>query len=239
VCTGAGILAAAGLLDGHRAATHWYHAAYLAARFPSVQFDPQPIFIEDDRVCTSAGVTAALDLMLSFIEQDVGADLARDVARHLVTYLQRPGNQAQMSMFTAAPPPHCSLLRDTVDHIEAHLGADLTAGCLAKRVGVSERHLSRLFRKELSTSPARFVRRVRAEAAAHLLTGTDLTVEAIATRCGYGTVETLRQAFQRIYGVSPSQYRATQSRPAPLTHRHQAPDGHALPDSPAARTPDR
>jgi transcriptional regulator GlxA family with amidase domain len=216
------VLAAAGLLDGQRAATHWQHAAFLTARFPTVDFDDQPIYIADGRVCTSAGVTAALDLMLSFIEQDVGSELARDVARELVTYLQRPGNQAQMSMFTAAPPTHHSLVRATLDHIETNLSADLTTASLADRVGVSERHLARLFRKELATSPARFVRRARAEAAAHLLTGTDLTVGAIAIRCGYGTVETLRQAFQRTFGVSPAHYRATQTRPAPDQDRRAA-----------------
>lgn len=211
VCTGAGILAAAGLLDGHRAATHWYHADYLMARFPSVKFDSTPIYVSDDGVCTSAGVTAALDQTLSFIEEDAGADLARDVARHLVTYLQRPGNQAQMSMFTAAPPAESTLVRDTIEFVESHLGDDLSTGALAHRAGVSERHLSRLFLADLGTSPGRFVRRCRVEAAAHLLTSTRLTVEAITTRCGLGTVETLRQAFHARFGVSPSHYRATQS----------------------------
>ncbi len=111
VCTGAGILAAAGLLTGRRVATHWDHVDYLAARFPEVEFDKDPIFIAEDDVCTSAGVTAALDLTLAFIESDAGPGLARDVSRQLVTYLQRPGNQAQMSMFIAAPCPQLSLSR--------------------------------------------------------------------------------------------------------------------------------
>jgi transcriptional regulator GlxA family with amidase domain len=213
VCTGAGILAEAGLLDGRRVATHWDHTAYLAARFPAVHFDSDPIFVIDGGVCTSAGVTAALDLTLSFIEEDADAELARDVARQLVTYLQRPGNQAQMSMFTA-PSARYSLVQDLVAHIAANPGGDLSTATLAARVGVSERHLTRLFLRELHVTPGKFVRRARAEAAAHLLTGIDLTVEAIATRCGFGTVETLRQAFQSLYGVSPSHYRATQSRRA-------------------------
>jgi transcriptional regulator GlxA family with amidase domain len=211
VCTGAGVLAAAGLLDGRRAATHWDHTAYLAARFPAVHFDSDPIFVIDGQVCTSAGVTAALDLVLSFIEEDVGAELARDVARQLVTYLQRPGNQAQMSMFTAPPAAGHSLVADTVDHITAHLDGDLSTSALASRALVSERHLARLFQRELGVTPGRFVRRARTEAAAHLLTGTDLTVHAIAGRCGFGTVEALRQAFVGTYGVSPSHYRATQT----------------------------
>lgn len=212
VCTGAGILAATGLLDGRRAATHWDHAAYLTDRFPAVEFDRNPIFIADDPVCTSAGVTAALDLTLAFIEADTGPDLARDVSRQLVTYLQRPGNQAQMSMFTAPPATQHSLVQDAVDHISSNLDGDLSTATLAARVPVSQRHLSRLFIKELGVGPGQFVRKARTEAAAHLLTGTDLNVRSIATRCGFGTVEALRQAFASAYGVSPTHYRSTQSR---------------------------
>ena len=216
MCTGAGLLAAAGLLDGRRAATHWDHAALLTARFPQVSWDGDPIFITDGPFCTSAGVTSALDLTLSFIEADVGADVAREVARQLVTYLQRPGNQAQMSMFTAAPAARNSLVQDTIDHVAGHLADDLSAAVLAERAGVSERHLTRLFLREVEVTPGRFVRRARTEAAAHLLTTTDLTMEAVASRCGFGTPETLRQAFQSRYGVSPSHYRTTQARCAPL-----------------------
>lgn len=211
VCTGAGILAAAGLLDGRRAATHWDHVQSLAQRFPQVCWDPAPIFVVDDRVCTSAGVTAGLDLTLSFVEDDAGPQVAREVARQLVTYMQRPGNQAQMSMFTASPPASSSVVRGTVDHIKAQLDADLTTASLASRAGVSERHLTRLFLRELGVPPGRFVRRARCEAAAHLLATSDLTIEVIAGRCGFGTDETLRQAFQRSYGVSPSHYRLTHS----------------------------
>ncbi|MFC7496436.1 MULTISPECIES: GlxA family transcriptional regulator [unclassified Nocardioides] len=211
VCTGAGVLAAAGLLTGRRAATHWDHAAYLRERFPEVEFDSDPIFITDGGLCTSAGVTAALDLTLAFIEADAGPGLARDVARQLVTYLQRPGNQAQMSMFTAPPAAGDALVSDALDHIASHLDGDLSTTALAARATVSERHLARLFLKEVGVTPGRFVRRARTEAAAHLLTGTDLTVRAIAGRCGFGTVESLRQAFVGTYGVSPSHYRATQS----------------------------
>lgn len=212
VCTGAGVLAAAGLLDGRRAATHWDHAAYLRSKFPSVDFDSDPIFItEPDDVCTSAGVTAALDLTLAFIEADAGAQLAREVARQLVVYLQRPGNQAQMSMFTALPPVSNTVVQDVVAYAGSHLDQDLSTTALAQRAGVSERHLGRLFLRELGVTPARFVRRARTEAAAHLLAGTDLTMEAVARRCGFGTVGALRQAFLAATGVSPSHYRATQS----------------------------
>ena len=216
VCTGSGVLAAAGLLEGRRAATHWDHAVGLAARFPGVDFDGDPIFVTDGPYCTSAGVTAGLDLTLSFIEADAGAELARAVSRQLVTYLQRPGNQAQMSMFNAAPAARNSLVKVVVDHVAAHLDGDLSAATLAQRAGVSERHLTRLFLREAGLTPGRFVRRARTEAAAHLLVSTDLTVEAIASRCGFGTQETLRQAFQTRYGVSPSHYRATQAGREPV-----------------------
>ncbi|UMG94090.1 helix-turn-helix domain-containing protein [Nocardioides sp. TF02-7] len=212
VCTGAGVLAAAGLLSGRRAATHWDHAADLQARFPDVVFDHEPIFVVDDGVSTSAGVTAALDLTLAFVEADLGPEVARDVARHLVTYLQRPGNQAQMSMFTAPAAARHSVVRETVDHVAAHLSDDLSATALATRAGVSERHLSRLFVEELGVTPGRHVRQARVDAAAHLLAGSDLTVQAISVRCGFGTAESLRQAFVAAYGVSPSHYRGTQRR---------------------------
>lgn len=233
VCTGAGILAAAGLLDGRRVATHWDEADFLRSRFPRVDFDSDPIYIIEDDLCTSAGVTAALDLTLALVEGDVGPDLARAVSRYLVTYLQRPGNQAQMSIFTAAPASGHSLVRDTTDHVASHLADDLSTPTLAARVGVSDRHLSRLFLKELGVSPGKYVRQARVEAAAHLLTGTDLTVETIAGRCGFGTSEALRQAFVAAYGVSPSHFRATQSRSrAAVPASHAARPGHATHSAP-------
>ncbi|MFF5260953.1 GlxA family transcriptional regulator [Actinomadura viridis] len=211
VCTGASVLAATGLLDGRRATTHWRWAPTLAARHPQVIVDPDPIFIRDGNLCTAAGVTSALDLTLAFVEEDHGAAMARNVARILVTYLQRPGNQAQMSMFTNAPAPADEIVRQVVEHVTAHLDADLTTAALAARGGVSERHLTRLFLKHLGQTPGRFVRQARAEAAAHLLVSTTLPMTGVASRCGFGTVETLRQAFVARYGTPPSRYRATQS----------------------------
>lgn len=210
VCTGAYILAAAGLLDGRRATTHWKQAQVLAGRFPDVTVDPDPIFIRDGNVTTSAGVTAALDLTLAFVEEDNGTELARTVARNLVTYLQRPGNQAQMSMFVDAPSPANSLVRRTIEHIAAHLREDLTTATLAAEAGVSERHLTRLFLKHLGQTPGRYVRQARTEAAAHLLASTSLPMATVAVRCGFGTAETLRQAFLDRYGIPPSRYRLTQ-----------------------------
>lgn len=214
VCTGATVLAAAGLLDGKRATTHWWYAERLARAYPEITVDPAPIYIREGSVSTAAGVTSALDLTLAFVEEDHGAELARAVARGLVTYLQRPGNQAQMSMFTTLPSPTNGLVRRVVDHIASHLADGLTAPVLAAEAGVSERHLTRLFVDHLGKTPGRFVRDARTEAAAHLLTSTSIPVASVAAQCGFGTAETLRQAFVSRYGTPPSRYRATQSRSA-------------------------
>ncbi|GAA4969235.1 DJ-1/PfpI family protein [Nonomuraea thailandensis] len=211
VCTGSYILAAAGLLDGRRATTHWHQAERMAELYPDVVVDPDPIFIRDGNVATSAGITAALDLMLAFVEEDNGTELARTVARNLVTYLQRPGDQAQMSMFVSAPSPANSLVKRTLEHISAHLRDDLSTATLAIEAGVSERHLTRLFLKHLGQTPGRYVRQARTEAAAHLLASTSLPMAAVAVRCGFGTAETLRQAFIDRYGIPPSRYRLTQA----------------------------
>lgn len=208
VCTGSAVLAAAGLLDGRRATTHWMWAPIFADRYPEVCFDARPIFIRDGRVITAAGVTSALDLALAFVEEDRGPEVAREVSRHLVTYLQRPGDQAQMSIFTAAPPAGDPVVRQAIELITADLAADLSTPALAAASGVSERHLSRLFARHLGVSPARFVRRVRTEAAAHLLETTALPVAVIAARCGFGTAEALRQAFTSQYGTPPAHYRS-------------------------------
>ncbi|MFB8275776.1 GlxA family transcriptional regulator [Nocardia colli] len=207
VCTGAEILAAAGLLDGKRITTHWIFADWLAARYPAVTVDAGPIYIRQQDVTTAAGVTSAFDLALAFIEDDHGAEIARQIARAQVTYLHRPGNQAQMSMFVAPPPADHDLVRRAVTFINSRLDQDLSASVLAAEIGVSERHLTRLFVAELGHTPGRFVRRSRTEAAAQLLAGTRLPIAGIATRCGFGSAETLRQAFVDRYGTSPSRFR--------------------------------
>jgi transcriptional regulator GlxA family with amidase domain len=212
VCTGADILAAARLLDGRRATTHWRHADALAKRHPAIMVDSAPIYVRDGNVFTAAGLTSALDLSLAFVELDHGAEAARVVARHLVTYLQRPGSQAQMSMYLAGDPPESGLVKRVVDHITTHLDGDLSADVLAARAGVSERHLNRLFQRELDETPGRYVRQARVEAAAQLLASSTLTIPRVATRCGFRSAESLRQAFVAHYGIPPSQYRARHAR---------------------------
>ena len=212
VCTGATLLAEAGLLDGRRATTHWLYAAELAASYPSVRVDASPVFVRDGPVATSGGVTASLDLTLAFIEEDHGAELARWVAMGMVTYLQRPGNQAQMSMFIRAKHPDDATVRAVVDHVLAHPEADLTTAALAARAGVSARQLTRLFREHLGDPPGVAVRRMRLEIAARLITSTELPLSHIARRCGFSSAETLRQAFTTAFGVSPRTFRETQAR---------------------------
>ncbi|MDN5854118.1 MAG: DJ-1/PfpI family protein [Actinomycetia bacterium] len=214
VCTGATLLAAAGLLDGRCVTTHWKYAERLAQCYPRVRVDAGPIFIRDGDVATSGGVTAALDLTLAFVEEDHGPELARRVALGLVTYLQRPGNQAQMSMFTTAPRPDDVLVRKILDHVTAHPDADLRTTALATAAGVSARHLTRLFVGALGEPPGHAVRRIRLEAAGRLLATTDLPLSQLARRCGFSTAEALRQAFVGRYGISPSRFRATQTATA-------------------------
>jgi transcriptional regulator GlxA family with amidase domain len=216
VCTGATILAASGLLNGRRATTHWLYAAELAERYPNVMVDSAPIFIRDGRVATSGGVTASLDLTLAFIGEDHGSELARWVAMGMVTYLQRPGNQAQMSIFTTTPRPDDVTLRAVVDHVLAHPDDDLSAAALADRAGVSIRQLTRLFREHLGEPPGAAVRRIRLEIAARMAATTDLPLSQVARRCGFGSAESLRQAFVAKFGISPRTFRRTQGESSPV-----------------------
>ncbi|GAB09472.1 putative AraC family transcriptional regulator [Gordonia araii NBRC 100433] len=211
VCTGATVLAAAGLLDGRRATTHWLYAAELAADYPNVIVDPSPIFIRESDVATAGGVTASLDLTLAFIEEDHGPEIARYVAMGMVTYLQRPGNQAQMSIFTAAPNPDNLTVRRALNHILTHPGDDLSTAALAAHLGVSTRQLTRLFREHLGEPPAAAVRRIRLELGARLVATTELPFSQIARQCGFASAESFRQAFVARFSTSPRAFRATHS----------------------------
>jgi transcriptional regulator GlxA family with amidase domain len=152
-------------------------------------------------------VTSAVDLSLALIEKDHGPTLAREVAKSLVVYRQRPGNQAQVSMYLAAPPPQHRIVRDLAGHITGHLDADLGTPALAALAGTSTRQLSRLFTTHLGTTPSRYVRATRTEAAAKLLSDTELPLTAVARRCGFASTETMRQAFLDQYETTPSMYR--------------------------------
>jgi transcriptional regulator GlxA family with amidase domain len=208
VCTGTFLLAEAGLLDGRTVTTHWGRAAALARRFPALDIDPDRIFVRDGAVWTSAGVTAGIDLALALVEDDLGSALAREVARWLVVFVQRPGGQGQFSTHLAVTPSQRPDVRAVLDAIAADPSGDLSVATLARRAGVSERHLARLFRAETGTTVADHVEAVRVEAARRLLEHDDAGLGTVASRCGFRTVETFHRAFKRRTGITPGEHRA-------------------------------
>ena len=207
VCSGAFLLAEAGLLDGRRATTHWSVCHVLAELYPSVDVDPEPIFVRDGDVWTSAGVTAGMDLALAMVEGDRGRDVALTIARRLVLFLRRPGNQAQFSAQLAGQLAGRDTLRDIQRWVADHPGGDLSVDALARRAGMSVRHFARSFRAEVGSTPARYVEATRIEAARRRLEETDESVDAVAIACGFGSPETLRRAFLRVLHVPPTEYR--------------------------------
>jgi transcriptional regulator GlxA family with amidase domain len=214
VCTGAFLLARAGVLDGRRATTHWASCAELARRYPAVTVEPDPIFVRDGNVATSAGVTAGMDLALSLVEEDLGRDVALEAARWLVVFLQRPGGQAQFSAQLAAQVADRAPLRELQAWIPDHLDEDLSVPALARRACMSDRNFARAFRRETGMTPGAYVENARVERARIALETGDLPVEAIAHQAGFGTVETMRRAFRRQVGVSPADYRTRFRRKA-------------------------
>jgi transcriptional regulator GlxA family with amidase domain len=206
VCTGAFLLAEAGLLDGRRATTHWQHTAGLARRFPRVTVDTEPIFVRDGGVWTSAGVTAGIDLALAVVEEDLGRDVALQIARHLVMFVRRPGGQRQFSAQLEAQLAGRDPLREVQRHIAEHPQADLSVNALARHANLSPRQFSRAFAAEVGTPPGRYVDRVRLETARRRLEE-GAFVEDTARACGYGTAEAMRRAFVRSLGVTPTDYK--------------------------------
>lgn len=207
VCTGAFLLAAAGLLDGRRATTHWAAASQLARRYPAIRVDPEPIFLRDGSIWTSAGVTAGMDLALALVEQDLDRDAALAIARQLVLFLRRPGNQSQFSATLAAQEPAREPLRDVRRQIVEDLAGELSVEALARRAHMSPRHFARVFRAETGVTPARYVESVRLEAARRALEDSAQPIAGVALECGFGTPETMRRSFLRALGVGPAEYR--------------------------------
>jgi transcriptional regulator GlxA family with amidase domain len=208
VCTGAFLLAAAGLLDGRRAVTHWRHSRDLALRFPSVRVEPDAIFVQDGKVLTSAGVSAGIDLSLALVEEHCGAEVARAVAKDMVVFMQRPGGQSQFSVRARAPHTRQEMLRRVLDAVAEDPGADHTLSAMARRAGISSRHVTRLFCDEVGTTPARYVEQIRLEAAQAMLETGDDPMAVIARRTGFGSPESLRRAFVRNLKVTPGAFRA-------------------------------
>jgi transcriptional regulator GlxA family with amidase domain len=217
VCTGAFLLGAAGLLDGRRVATHWGECGRLAQLFPKAQVEPDPIFIQDGSLWSSAGVTAGIDLALAMVEADLGHSIAMAVARDLVVFLKRPGGQAQYS---------AAMTLQERDHpfdalhgwMLGHLAEDLSVAALAERAHMSERTFIRHYRAAVGVTPARSVETLRVEAARRLLESGKVPVKRVASRCGFGSEETMRRSFAKEVGVTPRDYRERFSR-NPTTNR--------------------
>ncbi|MFE1199657.1 GlxA family transcriptional regulator [Streptomyces olivaceoviridis] len=207
VCVGAHLLAAAGLLDGRRATTHWSTAGQLAAEHPAVQVDADPIFIRDGGVWTGAGITACLDLSLALVAEDFGEAVALRVARQLVMYLKRPGGQSQFSV-PVEPVSSTPRMADLRHFVAEHLTGPLTLADLARHAHVSERQLARIFKAELGMTPAAYIEAARVEAARNRLETTDDTLDRVATACGFGTADTLIRAFRRKLDTTPTEYRS-------------------------------
>lgn len=207
VCTGAFLLAAAGLLNGRRATTHWACAGELASRYPDVRVDPDPIWVQDGNVYTSAGVTSGMDLALAMVEEDYGTDMALRVARALVLFLRRPGGQAQFSVSLATQAPERKSFLDLQVWMAENLNGDLSVEALAARSAMSPRNFARVFARELGVTPARYVSGLRLEAARRRLEQTSESMEEIASGCGFGSGELMRRSFLRSFNISPARYR--------------------------------
>ena len=207
VCTGAMLLARAGLLDGRRATTHWNWCEVLIRRAPRADVDPNPIFVRDENVYTSAGVTAGMDLALALVEEDYGSRLALQVARNLVLYLRRPGGQSQFSAALSLQLTDRKPLRELESWVLDNLNKPLTVPVLAQRVAMSPRNFARVFTQEMKTTPAKFVERLRVEAARRRLEESQNSMETIAAECGFGNVNSMRNVFQRALKIAPGQYR--------------------------------
>ncbi len=207
VCSGAFFLAAAGLLDGRRVTTHWAVAEQLAEQFPKVTVDQDAIHVSDGRLRTAAGVTAGLDLALALVEEDLGRDIAMRVASQLVMFFKRPGGQMQFSRKGEAVPTGRAALQELQRWVAANPALDHSVAKLAKRMDLSPRHFSRLFRSEVGMTPATWVEEARVSAARHLLEQGREAPKQVAAHCGFADADTLRRAFARHVGVTPAEYR--------------------------------
>jgi transcriptional regulator GlxA family with amidase domain len=206
ICTGSMLLGAAGILDHRRAVTHWKWCARLAAAFPKVHVEADPIYIKDGNVYTSAGVTAGIDLALALVAEDHGQRKALEIARDLVVFLRRPGGQSQFSSLLEAQVSSRQPIEELQSWVFENLAADLRVEALAGRCGMSPRHFARVFAQEKKVTPARFVEQTRVDAARALLEGSNEGIKAIAKRCGFGSADSMRRSFLKILGVTAGEY---------------------------------
>lgn len=207
ICTGAFVLAAAGLLDGESATTHWGYCDKLSAFCPATSVEPDAIFVRSGDIYTSAGVTAGMDLALAMVEDDWGRDVALAVARELVLFLKRPGGQSQYSTFLSAQETGSERFRKLQLWVLENLTSDLSVSALAERMAMSPRNFARAFAVEAGQTPGKFIQQARLETARRMLEETDFHIDQVAWRCGYNNPETMRKAFARHLSVSPGDYR--------------------------------
>jgi transcriptional regulator GlxA family with amidase domain len=207
ICTGAFLLAAAGLLDGKRATTHWKWASDLADQYPRTTVDPDPIFIRDGNTYTTAGITAGMDLALALVEEDLGSSMALGVAREMVLFLRRAGGQSQFSTALSLQSSDRKQIEELRSWALDNLDQDLGVDRLAARAGMSSRNFARVFHKDTGITPGRFVERLRVEAARRRLEESHDKLEKVASDCGFGSIQSLRRSFVRVLQVQPSDYR--------------------------------
>jgi transcriptional regulator GlxA family with amidase domain len=206
ICTGTFLLAAAGLLDGKRAVTHWDFCDRLAREFPKVTVCPDPIYLRDGSIYTSAGITAGIDLTLALVEEDHGHQAALRVARQLVMFLVRPGGQAQYSHMLSRQAGTSEPLRELQVWMLENLKGDLTVERLAERIGMSARHFSRVCLREMHMNPGQFVDRMRVEAARQMIDSSAMGLKEIADACGFNSADSMRRTFLRVIGVTAGDY---------------------------------
>ena len=206
ICTGVFLLAAAGLLDGRRAVTHWKFCDRLTREFPKVKVLCDPIFLRDGSIYTSAGITAGIDLSLALVEEDHGHETALSVARELVMFLVRPGGQAQYSHMLSRQATTSEPLRELQVYMLENLKANLSVEALAERIGMSPRHFARVCLREMKMNPGQFVDRLRVEAAQQMIDSSSMGFKEIADACGFGSADSMRRTFQRVMGITAGEY---------------------------------
>jgi transcriptional regulator GlxA family with amidase domain len=206
ICTGAFLLAEAGLLNGKQAVTHWRFCDRLAREYPNVIVRPEPIYLRDGSIYTSAGITAGIDLSLALVEEDHGHETALNIARFLVMFLVRPGGQAQYSHILSHQAVTSQPLRELQVWMLQHLGADLTVESLAERIGMSARHFTRVCLRETGMNPGQFVDRMRVEAAQQIIDSSSRGLKEIADSCGFKSADAMRRTFLRVLGVTAAEY---------------------------------
>ena len=213
VCVSSFLLAEAGLLNGRRATSHWKFGCELAARFPGVLVEHDPLWVKDGNIYTSAGLSAGIDLALAWVEEDCGAAIAHEAARELVLFLRRPGGQPQVSVSLASQASEMTSLRELQIWIAEHLNARLSVEDLAQRMSMSARNFERVFTREVGTTPSHYVLQMRVEAARRQLERTDLGLKQVAASAGFGSVDAMRRAFVRLLGITPRRYRQFAASP--------------------------